>query len=148
MDKLVEGFDSLQKGDIIYYDMDEEDGIVPKDGYPSRKKYAAIVGFNESLGQVCAALVNSSPSFGRHPWLTPAQHQISRGHYAQFLKYDSWVNCSDLKPLSMEKVVCKQTPIVGRLIRQDSIATEEPLVGVSSKPHTVTLGTGVFKFIL
>lgn len=38
-ESLVKGIEDLQVGDIVYYDMDRADGIVPTPGYDSRLKY-------------------------------------------------------------------------------------------------------------
>ena len=41
-DGLVRDIEDLRVGDIIYYDMDRADGIVPKQGYDSRLKYVVV----------------------------------------------------------------------------------------------------------
>lgn len=40
-ESIVKNIHDLQVGDIVYYDMDRADGIVPKGGYDSRLKYVA-----------------------------------------------------------------------------------------------------------
>lgn len=36
---------SVEIGDIIYVPLDEEDGLILKDGYKDRNKYIVIIGF-------------------------------------------------------------------------------------------------------
>lgn len=36
---------SVKIGDIIYVPLDEEDGLILKDGYDKRNKYIVIIGF-------------------------------------------------------------------------------------------------------
>ena len=41
-ESLVKGIEDLQVGDIVYYDMDRADGIVPLPGYDTRLKYGLL----------------------------------------------------------------------------------------------------------
>lgn len=36
---------SVKVGDIIYVSLNEEDGLILKDGYDSRRKYIVVIGF-------------------------------------------------------------------------------------------------------
>ena len=50
---------SVKIGDIIYVPMDEEDGLILKNGYNDRKKYIVIIGFTPEGVAIGALLINS-----------------------------------------------------------------------------------------
>ena len=52
-DSLVKGIEDLQVGDIVYYDMDCADGIVPLSGYNTRLKYVIVAGAKSNSKEVC-----------------------------------------------------------------------------------------------
>ena len=49
---------SVKIGDIIYVPLDEEDGLILKDGYKDRNKYIVIIGFTPE-GVAIGALLNA-----------------------------------------------------------------------------------------
>lgn len=50
---------SVKIGDIIYVPLDEEDGLILKDGYKDRNKYIVIIGFTPEGVAIGALLINS-----------------------------------------------------------------------------------------
>ena len=55
---------SVKIGDIIYVPLDEEDGLILKDGYKDRNKYIVIIGFTPEGVAIGALLINSE----NHCW--------------------------------------------------------------------------------
>lgn len=66
-ESIVKDMHDLQVGDIVYYDMDRADGIIPKDGYDSRLKYVVVAGSKSNQKEVCAVLINSDNDFSSAP---------------------------------------------------------------------------------
>lgn len=64
-ESLVKGIEDLNVGDIIYYDMDRADGIVPNSGYDTRLKYVVVAGAKSNAKEVCAVLINSDNDHSR-----------------------------------------------------------------------------------
>lgn len=50
---------SVKVGDIIYVSLNEEDGLILKDGYDSRRKYIVVIGFTPEGVAIGALLINS-----------------------------------------------------------------------------------------
>ena len=50
---------SVKIGDIIYVPLDEEDGLILKNGYDDRKKYIVVIGFTPEGVAIGALLINS-----------------------------------------------------------------------------------------
>ena len=70
-DSLVKGIEDLQVGDIVYYDMDRADGIVPLPGYDTRLKYVIVAGAKSNSKEVCAVLINTENDYSSAPdWQT------------------------------------------------------------------------------
>ena len=59
-DKEKVNISSMKVGDIIYIPLDEEDGLILKEGYKSRRKYIVIIGFTPEGIAVGALLINSN----------------------------------------------------------------------------------------
>lgn len=50
---------SVKVGDIIYVSLNEEDGLILKDEYDSRRKYIVVIGFTPEGVAIGALLINS-----------------------------------------------------------------------------------------
>lgn len=48
-ESIIKGIEDLNVGDVVYYDMDRADGIVPNAGYDSRLKYVVVAGARSNL---------------------------------------------------------------------------------------------------
>lgn len=111
----VSGIEDLQVGDIIYYDMDRKDGIVPTEGYDSRLKYVVVAGSKSNSKEICAVLINSANDFSPAPDWQAEQYLIKQSDYPDILKYDSWIDCTDTKEIRVAKIKSKNAEKVGRL---------------------------------
>lgn len=80
-ESLVKGIEDLNVGDIIYYDMDRADGIVPNSGYDTRLKYVVVAGTKSNAKEVCAVLINSDNDHSLAPDWQAEQYLIRQTDY-------------------------------------------------------------------
>lgn len=85
MNSLVKGIEDLQTGDIVYYDMDRADGIVPTSGYDSRLKYVVVAGAKSNAKEVCAVLINSDNDYSPSADWQAEQYLIRQCDYPEIL---------------------------------------------------------------
>ena len=111
---------SVKIGDIIYVPLDEEDGLILKNGYDDRKKYIVIIGFTPEGVAIGALLINSEiDSSKRSEELLNCQYPLLVRNYRSILDYDSWLDCSDIFELSKQKIMEKNGKLKGCLITED-----------------------------
>ena len=107
---------SVKIGDIIYVPMDEEDGLILKNGYDDRKKYIVIIGFTPEGVAIGALLINSEiDSSKRFEELLNCQYPLLVRNYRSILDYDSWLDCSDIFEISKLKITEKDGNVKGCL---------------------------------
>lgn len=111
---------SVKIGDIIYVPLDEEDGLILKNGYDDRKKYIVIIGFTPEGVAIGALLINSEiDSSKRSEELLNCQYPLLVRNYRSTLDYDSWLDCSDIFELSKLKITEKDGKLKGCLTPED-----------------------------
>lgn len=112
---------SVKIGDIIYVPLDEEDGLILKNGYDDRKKYIVIIGFTPEGVAIGALLINSEidSSKKRSEELLNSQYPLLVRNYRSILDYDSWLDCSDIFELSKLKITEKDGKLKGCLAPED-----------------------------
>lgn len=112
---------SVKIGDIIYVPLDEEDGLILKDGYDDRKKYIVIIGFTPEGVAIGALLINSEidSSKKRSEELLNSQYPLLVRNYRSILDYDSRLDCSDIFELSKLKITEKDGKLKGCLTPED-----------------------------
>lgn len=118
-DAPVRDIGDLRVGDIIYYDMDRADGIVPRQGYDSRLKYVVVAGAKSNAKEVCAVLINTDNDYSTDPDWQAEQYLIRKEDYPEVLDYDSWIDCTDPKKLKVSKIKAKEAEKKGRLNARD-----------------------------
>ena len=64
---LIRSADDIQIGDIIYVEMDRNDGIVLVDGYDTRLKYIVVAGSKSDKKEFAVVLINSEADFSDDP---------------------------------------------------------------------------------
>lgn len=116
---VVKGIDDIKVGDIIYYDMDRADGIVPKNGYDTRQKYVVVAGSKSNKKEICAVLINSDKDYSTDPKWQAEQYCLRQKDYPEFLIEDSWADCSDPKELLVRKLKSKKAEKMGHLNARD-----------------------------
>jgi hypothetical protein len=97
---------SFLTGKVLKMNLTEEDGIVLKDGAEGRNKYFVVVGCDVDNGLVGSLLVNSNINENaiNTKELLDCQFPLKKKDY-DFLKYDSYLDCSKLFELSKVKIL-------------------------------------------
>lgn len=95
--------DSIQEGDVFRVNFSMSDGISPKDGYTTRKKYFIILGVDDD--NIYGGVVfNSEINQNLSSKISEYQIVIQAEDY-DFLDHKSYINCSKLIPASPEKLI-------------------------------------------
>lgn len=111
---------SVKVGDIIYVPLDEEDGLILKNGYEDRKKYIVIIGFTKEGIAIGALLINSNIDLSkRSDELMNCQYPLLLRNYRNILDYDSWLDCSDIIEITKQKIIDKDGELKGCLLDED-----------------------------
>ncbi|MCQ2607732.1 MAG: hypothetical protein MJ197_03490 [Bacteroidales bacterium] len=118
-ESLVKGIEDLNIGDIIYYNMDQADGITPKAGYDTRSKYVVVAGSKSNSKEVCAVLINSENKYSSAADWQAEQYLIRQKDYPNILDHDSWIDCTDPKELKVSKIKAKNAEKKGKLNAHD-----------------------------
>jgi hypothetical protein len=116
---LVQSADDLKVGTIIYVEMDKNDGLVLNDGYPTRLKYVVVAGSKSDRKEVCAVLVNTDADYSDAPDWKAEQYPLLQKNYPGVLDYDSWLDCTDPKTLTVRKLKAKKAEVKGSLTTDD-----------------------------
>jgi len=116
---LVQSADDLKVGNIIYVEMDKNDGLVLSEGYPTRLKYVVVAGSKSDRKEVCAVLVNTDADYSDAPDWKAEQYPLLQKNYPGVLDYDSWLDCTDPKTLTVRKLKAKKAEVKGCLIADD-----------------------------
>lgn len=110
----------MEIGDIVYVPLDREDGLVLNDGYNSRNKYIVIIGFTPEGSALGSLLVNSRIDLSkRSQEMLDCQYPVLARNYREFLRYDSWIDCSDIFELSKTKIMERGGRVVSKLVADD-----------------------------
>jgi hypothetical protein len=116
---LVKSIGDLKVGTVIYVEMDENDGLVLKDGYKTRLKYVVVTGAKSNKKEICAVLINSDADYSEDPDWKAEQYLLLQNNYPGFLDHDSWLDCTDPKPLTVKKLKAKKAEVSGSLLEED-----------------------------
>lgn len=134
---LVQSADDLKVGTIIYVEMDKNDGLVLNDGYPTRLKYVVVAGSKSDRKEVCAVLVNTDADYSDAPDWKAEQYPLLQKNYPEVLDYDSWLDCTDPKTLTVRKLKAKKAEVKGCLTTDDLKAVMTKLKNSDFiDPHT------------
>lgn len=110
----------VKVGDIIYVALDADDGLTLNRGFLTRRKYIVIIGFTPEGVAIGALLINSNIDITkRSSALLDSQYPLLARHYKSVLDYDSWLDCSDIFELSINKIKSRGGCVKGRLIDED-----------------------------
>ena len=115
---IVKSAEDLSVGDIIYVELDQADGINTQ-GYPTRLKYVVVSGAKSDRKQIAAVLINSENDYSNDAEWQKEQYLLSQKNYANFLEYDSWLDCFEIKELKVRKIVARKAEKKGRLNAYD-----------------------------
>ena len=116
---LVKCADDLKVGTIVYVELDKNDGLILTDGYPTRLKYIIVAGNKSDKKEYCAVLINSDDDYSESPEWKEDQYPLLQQNYLGILDYNSWLDCTDPKTLSLRKLKARKAEIKGRLTDDD-----------------------------
>lgn len=116
---LVKSAADLTVGTVVYVEMDKNDGLTLTSGYTTRLKYVVVAGAKSDHKEVCAVLVNTDADFSDDPDWRADQYPLLQRNYPGILDYDSWLDCTDPKTLTVRKLKAKKAEVKGRLTDDD-----------------------------
>ena len=119
-DRCIKSGTDLNVGDIVYQDMDRNDGLVLNKGYDDRLKFFVIVGKNSKGDAIGLCLINSDLDFYKNvPAMQRFQYILKAADYKGVLKKDSRLDCAQLFPMKARKSVAVKAERVGHLTAED-----------------------------
>lgn len=131
-DRRIKSSTELNVGDIVYQNMDRNDGLVLNKGYDVRLKYFVIVGKNSKGDAIGLCLINSDLDFFCNvPAMQRYQYILKANNYKGVLTKDSRLDCAQLFPMKARKSIAVRAERVGHLTPEDE-AKVLPLVASCS----------------
>ena len=115
---FVKSAEDLCVGDIIYVELDQDDGINTK-GYPTRLKYVVVSGAKSDRTQIAAVLINTENDYSDSEDWKKEQYLLYGECYKGILDYSSWLDCFEIKELNVCKIVARNAQKKGRLNSYD-----------------------------
>ncbi|MBO4963668.1 MAG: hypothetical protein J6C65_01860 [Prevotella sp.] len=111
---------NIKVGDIVYQNMDQNDGLTLTKGYDTRLKYFVIVGKNSKGDAIGLCLINSNLDFYKDvPAIQRFQYILKVEDYPDILEKDSRLDCSQLFPMKIKKSIAVKAELVGHLTQED-----------------------------
>jgi hypothetical protein len=122
----VKSIADLTIGTVVYVEKDKNDGLTLTSGYTTRLKYVVVAGAKSDKKEVCAVLMNTDADYSDDPTWRADQYLLLQRDYPGILDYDSWLDCTDPKTLTVRKLKAKKAEVKGHL-------TDDDLKAVMSK---------------
>ncbi len=92
-DKLAQ--DNIKVGNVYIINLDQQNGITPKNGDLTRDKFFIVLGFDNEGNVIGGLVINSKINYNLPSSVTDYQLPI-KVEQCPFLKYNSFVNCSKI----------------------------------------------------
>lgn len=92
-DKLAQ--DKIKVGNVYLINLDQQNGITPKNGDLTRDKFFIVLGFDNEGNVIGGLVINSKINYNLPSSVTDYQLPI-KVEQCPFLKYNSFVNCSKI----------------------------------------------------
>lgn len=92
-DKLAQ--DNIKVGNVYLINLDQQNGITPKNGDLTRDKFFIVLGFDNEGNVIGGLIINSKINYNLPSSVTDYQLPI-KVEQCPFLKYNSFVNCSKI----------------------------------------------------
>ena len=67
-----------------------------------------VSGAKSDRKQIAAVLINSENDYSNDPEWQKEQYLLSQKNYANFLEYDSWLDCFEIKELKVRKIAARK----------------------------------------
>lgn len=87
---------TVKVGEVYEITMNESNGITPKPGDSSRDKFFVVLGFDSNGIAYGGVIINSNINKNLPPYIKMFHMPIKQSKYP-FLRYDSFVDCVQLK---------------------------------------------------
>lgn len=107
---------TIKVGDVYEITMTKENGLTPKSGDLTRNKYFVILGFDADGNVYGGVIINSNINKNLPGYIKIYHMPIRKAKY-DFLRYDSFVDCLQLKIARVEKF--KEWDYLGELDSYD-----------------------------
>ena len=92
-DKLAQ--DKIKVGNVYLINLDQQNGITPKNGDLTRDKFFIVLGLDNEGNVIGGLVINSKINYNLPSSVTDYQLPI-KVEQCPFLKYNSFVNCSKI----------------------------------------------------
>lgn len=92
-DKLTQ--DSINIGDVHLLNLDQNNGITPKNGDATRNKFFIVLGFDNEGNVIGGLVINSKINYNLPPSVTDYQLPVTVEQFP-FLEHNSFINCSKI----------------------------------------------------
>ena len=92
-DKLTQ--DNINIGDVHLLNLDQNNGITPKNGYATRNKFFIVLGFDNEGNVIGGLVINSKINPNLPTSVTDYQLPVTVEQFP-FLEHDSFINCSKI----------------------------------------------------
>lgn len=92
-DKLAQ--DNIKVGNVYLINLDQQNGITPKNGDLTRDKFFIVLGFDQEGNVIGGLVINSKINYILPSSVTDYQLPI-KVEQCPFLKHNSFVNCSKI----------------------------------------------------
>ena len=92
-DKLAQ--DNIKVGNVYLINLDQQNGITPKNGDLTRDKFFIVLGFDQEGNIIGGLVINSNINYNLPSSVTDYQLPI-KVEQCPFLKHNSFVNCSKI----------------------------------------------------
>lgn len=92
-DKLAQ--DNIKVGNVYLINLDQQNGITPKNGDLTRDKFFIVLGLDNEGNVIGGLVINSKINYNLPSSVTDYQLPI-KVEQCPFLKYNSFVNCSKI----------------------------------------------------
>ena len=92
-DKLAQ--DNIKVGNVYLINLDQQNGITPKNGDLTRDKFFIVLGFDQEGNVIGGLVINSNINYNLPSRVTDYQLPI-KVEQCPFLKHNSFVNCSKI----------------------------------------------------
>lgn len=94
---------TVDVGDVFLVELDKSDGITPKEGDETRRKFFVVLGF-DSEGNAYGGVIINSRINQLMSLVVKDYHMPIKSEKYSFLKYDSFVDCLQLKTAQLSKL--------------------------------------------
>lgn len=113
---------AIKKGDVYLVTMNADNGIIPHDGYTTRDKYFVVLGFDSDGNVYGGVVINSKINVNLARRIADFHYPIKCSRY-RFLSHDSFIDCSRLKVVKLEKL------LEGRYVGEIEMSDIDLIVG-------------------